>query len=96
MVPQGYFHRSFEPPVTEVAIRSTRREDLYIILAGWEAMGETAAFQIVINPAVMWIWIGGGLLTVGGVVALWGRRRPAPAVRGLAGDGELEDEAGLW
>ena len=96
MVPQRYFHRNFEQPVTEVAIRSTWQEDLYIILAGWEAMGETAAFQIVINPAVMWIWIGGGLLTVGGVVALWGRRRPAPAVRGLADDGELEDEAELW
>ena len=74
MVPEKLFHRSFEQPVTEVAIRSTLREDLYIALAGWDADG-TAAFQIMVKPAVKWIWIGGGFLLCGGLIALWTQKK---------------------
>jgi cytochrome c-type biogenesis protein CcmF len=76
MIPEKYFHRSFQQPVTEVAIRSTWQEDLYVILAGWDVSSGKAAFQLIINPAVMWIWIGGGLLACGGIAALLGHRRP--------------------
>ena len=80
LTPDKYFHRSYEQPVTEVAIRSTWREDLYVILAGWDVSSGKAAFHLIINPAVMWIWIGGGLLACGGIAALWGRRTPAQAI----------------
>jgi cytochrome c-type biogenesis protein CcmF len=64
-------------PVTEVAIRSTLREDLYVILAGW-SNDNTAQFTIMIRPAVKWIWIGGGFLMFGGLIALWAPRREKP------------------
>ncbi|OGO32371.1 MAG: hypothetical protein A2Z29_02120 [Chloroflexi bacterium RBG_16_56_11] len=76
--PEKFFHRSFEQPVTEVAIRSTVAEDLYVILAGWDADG-TAAFTILVNPLVIWLWIGGVIFLIGGIVAFWPGRPGVPA-----------------
>ncbi len=72
--PEKSFHWNVEQWVTEVAIRSTLKEDLYLILAGVDE-GGLASFQILINPLVAWLWIGGGTLLAGGVLAWW----PAPA-----------------
>jgi cytochrome c-type biogenesis protein CcmF len=69
LVPEKNFHWNIEQWVTEVAIRSSLKEDLYVILAGLEE--GLATFQILINPLVVWLWIGGGLLLLGTVVAIW-------------------------
>ena len=75
LTPQKNYHYALENPwVTEVAIRSTLKEDLYVILASLEEDG-LAAFQIVINPLVTWIWIGGGVLLLGTAIAAWPRGR---------------------
>ena len=75
LVPEKNYHWVLDSPwVTEVAIRSNLKEDLYVILASLEEDG-LAAFQIIINPLVVWIWIGGVLLLVGTLVAAWPRRR---------------------
>jgi len=75
LTPQKNYHYALENPwVTEVAIRSTLKEDLYVILASLEEDG-LAAFQVVINPLVSWIWIGGGVLLVGTAIAAWPRGR---------------------
>jgi cytochrome c-type biogenesis protein CcmF len=71
--PKKVFHRSYEQPVTEVAIRSTPVEDLYVILAGWTEDG-TAIFRVIVNPLVVWIWVGGGFLVAGGLIAFWPSR----------------------
>jgi cytochrome c-type biogenesis protein CcmF len=76
LFPQKIFHVSYEQPVTEVAIRSTVLEDLYVILSGWE-QERTISLKVVINPLVMWLWIGGGVLLAGAVIALWPRRKSA-------------------
>lgn len=74
MTPEKYFHQSYEQPVTEVAIRSTPVEDLYVILGGWSEDG-SATFKVLVNPLVIWIWVGGALLLLGGVIALSPRAR---------------------
>ena len=79
LVPEKGFHWNIEQWVTEVAIYTTPAEDLYLILAGSEEDG-LAAFRILLNPLVVWLWIGGALLLCGGVLAWWpsaweGRRR---------------------
>ena len=71
--PEKYLHKNYEQPVTEVAIRSTVLEDLYIILAGWDKDG-TAAFKVLVNPLVLWIWVGGVIFLLGGVLAFWSDR----------------------
>ncbi len=61
---------SFEPS-TEAAIRSTLREDLYVIYAGAVNGTEEAVYRFTINPLVAWVWIGGAILVFGGVITLW-------------------------
>jgi cytochrome c-type biogenesis protein CcmF len=66
-------------PMTEVGIRSTFVEDLYVILAGLdEEVGignepefQRATFQVQVNPLVPWIWYGGLVIAVGTLIALW-------------------------
>jgi cytochrome c-type biogenesis protein CcmF len=89
-----YFNFSPESPVTEVAIKSTPVEDLYVILLGWDS-DESAALKVLVNPLVMWIWIGGGVLTVGGLIAFWPERRRVRAATAGGLDGiqnELESD----
>jgi cytochrome c-type biogenesis protein CcmF len=80
LTPEKYFHRSYEQPVTEVAVRSTLIEDLYVILVDSDANG-TTAFKVLINPLVNWIWIGGGIFVLGGLIAFWPERQRLPAPR---------------
>jgi cytochrome c-type biogenesis protein CcmF len=72
--PKKQYHRSYSQPVSEVAIRYSPVEDLYIIFAMWDH-DETAAFKVLINPLVTWIWIGGGVLFLGSLIALWPHKR---------------------
>jgi cytochrome c-type biogenesis protein CcmF len=66
-------------PVTEVGIRSTALEDLYVILASLDeqvGMGndpdfQRATFQVMVNPLVPWIWYGGLILALGTLIGLW-------------------------
>lgn len=81
LTPEKYFHRNYEQSVTEVAIRSTLLEDLYIILVGWDSDG-TTAFKVIVNPLVSWLWIGGIVLVAGGLIAFWPERRKPALSRG--------------
>ena len=79
LTPEKYFPYSFDNAVSEVAIRSTLKEDLYIILISAEKDGVTA-FKFIINPLVSWMWIGGWVFIIGGLIAFWpGRQQPSPA-----------------
>jgi cytochrome c-type biogenesis protein CcmF len=71
MTPQRIYGKSHEMWVSEVDVRTTLIEDLYVILAGWEDSGDVATFQFLVNPLVIWIWIGGGFILLGGLIAYW-------------------------
>ncbi len=74
MAPAKEFHRGHEQPNTEVDVHTTLIEDLYLILTGWEDDG-TANFRLIVNPMVVWIWIGGVVLLFGTVIAFLPDRR---------------------
>jgi len=76
MEPERNLHSNVDGSVTEVALRSTLKEDLYLVLASIESNG-LAAFQVIITPMVIWLWIGGVLLIIGTLVAAWPAARPA-------------------
>jgi len=68
--PERVKYPTHPQPATEPAIYSSYKEDLYVILSGWEEDG-TATFKILINPLVKWLWIGGYVLIFGTIFALW-------------------------
>ncbi len=71
MTPAKWFFRSRpDQPTTEVAIRHTLAEDLYIAMAGFELGEQTASVEVHVNELVNWIWIGFALLAVGTGIAL--------------------------
>src|SRR6266849_277894 len=63
-------NNTFEPS-TEVGIMSGLRVDLYVVLAGLVNGTEQAVFRFTINPLVWWVWFGGFVLVIGGLIVLW-------------------------
>jgi cytochrome c-type biogenesis protein CcmF len=56
---------------TDVAIRRSIAEDLYLVLAPDVDFGtQTISLQVVVNPLVNWIWLGFGVLAFGTGIAL--------------------------
>jgi cytochrome c-type biogenesis protein CcmF len=65
------FRRPTFEPSTEVAIRSNLQEDVYITYAGSVGGTEEAVYRFTINPLVWWVWFGGFVLALGGLVTMW-------------------------
>jgi len=79
LTPEKYFHFGSGSTASEVDISPMPHwwlpvEDLYVILAYWTTDG-TTTFQVLVNPLVNLIWIGGGVLTLGGLFAFLPYRR---------------------
>jgi cytochrome c-type biogenesis protein CcmF len=55
---------------TKVALRSTPREDLYVVLSGVSADGSTCEIKAHVNPLVYWIWVGAAIMILGTVITL--------------------------
>jgi cytochrome c-type biogenesis protein CcmF len=72
--PEKRFYKRPEQPATEVAFRSTMRDDLYVILGTMGDDGK-ATFQAYVNPLVWWLWFGGVVLVLGTGVAAFPARR---------------------
>src|SRR5207302_3409665 len=64
-------------PSTEPAIRSLLREDLYVVLGGTVDGTEQAVFRFTINPLVWWVWYGGMIVALGGLIVMWPGGSPA-------------------
>jgi cytochrome c-type biogenesis protein CcmF len=74
--PQRRFYDKEENSNSEVANWSTLRRDAYVTLAGWEDGGRIVALEVIVNPLVAWMWIGGIVMTAGGVLCLLPRLVP--------------------
>jgi cytochrome c-type biogenesis protein CcmF len=71
MQPAKWFFRKHESqPTTEVAIRRSFAEDLYIVMPGYDVKDQTASLEVHINPLVNWLWMGFGVLAIGTGIAL--------------------------
>ncbi len=68
---------TFEP-ATEVGIIESANLDVYLVYIG-SSDEQTAEVRLNFNPLVWWVWLGGALMAVGGLVVMWPqaeRRRP--------------------
>jgi cytochrome c-type biogenesis protein CcmF len=73
-------------PIGTPSIKYGVLKDLYSSVLGFEGdAGGRATFRFFLNPGVMWLWVGGGTMALGGLLAAWpGRRRvllPGPPIR---------------
>jgi cytochrome c-type biogenesis protein CcmF len=68
---------------SDVAIDSTIRRDLYMVLTQLREDG-LARVSVFVNPLVVWLWVAGVIIALGGLLAAWPgppavRREPAPS-----------------
>jgi len=78
------FGRPTFQPSTEPGIMSLLREDLYVVMGGVVNGTEQAVFRFTINPLVWWVWYGGMIIALGGLIVMWPGGSPA-AKRSQAG-----------
>src|SRR2546425_2892950 len=78
------FGRPTYQPSTEPGIMSLLREDLYVVMGGVVNGTEQAVFRFTINPLVWWVWYGGMIIALGGLIVMWPGGSPA-AKRSQAG-----------
>jgi cytochrome c-type biogenesis protein CcmF len=65
------YHSHPDKPTSEVVIRTDLTEDLFLILGSGDPAEGWAVIRAVVNPLVVWIWIGGALLVIGALVAVF-------------------------
>jgi cytochrome c-type biogenesis protein CcmF len=77
LFPQEHFYYASGQPMTIPGVRSTIKDDLYVILVGWEPIAEEGAtFKIYHNPLVNFVWMSGAVFILGAIIAIWSRRDP--------------------
>lgn len=70
LVPSKTFLKNQEQPVTRVAIRSRPSGDVYAVLAGYDFQHQQGVFEVHDNPLIGFLWLGGTLMCLGGVLTL--------------------------
>ncbi|MCI0691651.1 heme lyase CcmF/NrfE family subunit [candidate division KSB1 bacterium] len=68
--PEKRLYLTHEQPTTEVALHSSWRDDLYLVLAGYDEEKQEATFSAYVNPLVVWLWIGGWVMAIGTFFAM--------------------------
>jgi cytochrome c-type biogenesis protein CcmF len=85
LVPEKRLHAGSKQPHTMAAIWSTPKQDLYLILASIDKQG--IAIRALINPFMMWMWIGAYVIGIGTLIVMWPERKGRrPALRGVRED----------
>lgn len=79
MRPAKRFYPAEQQPIGTVDVRSTAREDLYLVLSSFAQDGTTATVKALVRPLMMWIWFGGWVMVLGSLIAIWPDRRRALA-----------------
>ena len=90
MTPSLNLYPAASEPIGTPAIRYGVVEDLYGSVLGFDGEGERATFRFLVNPGVTWLWIGGTVIALGGVVAGWPPRGTSRVSRPAEPRRELE------
>jgi cytochrome c-type biogenesis protein CcmF len=76
--PQRNFHLAQQQPQSEVAIRTTPLEDLYVVVQSFDPDG-AAGIHAFVNPLTWWIWAGAAVMLLGMGVVISGNAPTAVA-----------------
>jgi cytochrome c-type biogenesis protein CcmF len=81
MSPALKFFPKRDSPIGRAVYRSTFAEDLYVILSGFSEVDQNqATLKILVRPLIVWMWIGGFIIALGTIVAIWPSPRPSAKV----------------
>ena len=78
---RNIYDKTPDQPTSEVGLRMTPAEDVYVILNGWEDGGGSATFTVYVNPLTMWMWVGGLFVVLGTLVSVWPHPHPVRTSR---------------
>lgn len=70
------YYINAKQPTTEVSLRSTLVEDLYVTMPGI-GRGNEITLKVAVNPLLIWVWLGSTLMVIGGILAIIPSRRKA-------------------
>jgi cytochrome c-type biogenesis protein CcmF len=73
-------------PVGSPSIHRGPVWDLYASVVALQDNGRSATFRFYRNPGVNWLWVGGALMALGGLLAAWPARRRRPDVPRRSGE----------
>ncbi|MEO8247576.1 MAG: cytochrome c-type biogenesis CcmF C-terminal domain-containing protein, partial [Chloroflexota bacterium] len=62
-------------PIATPGVHTFAAEDLYVTLLQADPSSGTASIQVFLNPLVAWIWVGGFVVVLGAIFAVWPERR---------------------
>jgi cytochrome c-type biogenesis protein CcmF len=95
MAPEKRVYAVNGQPQTMVANHSTMRWDLYLVYEGTDQATGLPIIKAFLNPLVMWIWVGLGVVVFGTLVAMVPNLSPARAAVAVpaAKPGRLEGQA---
>lgn len=82
---KAIFHSSPNMPTSEIDIRTTPLEDVYVALVNFDPQTGTAAFKIFIGPFTWWFWLGGTILLFGTLICMWPTREDVVTLRPTPG-----------
>ena len=57
------------------AVKTSLDEDLYLNLVKMDEDGKRIGLQVIIEPLIFWLWLGGGVMALGTTVSMWPSRR---------------------
>jgi cytochrome c-type biogenesis protein CcmF len=82
MHPSYDYWFGYKDHFAEVAVRTTPAEDLFtsLVWTGYDPEDKSATFRVLVNPMIVWIWVGGGFFLLGGVVAFSAREKQLSGV----------------
>ena len=81
--PAQRFYESSDTPIPTPAVHSSAARDVYVNLMAFKEDGSSATIRVLVEPLVVWIWLGGGIVCLGAFVGFWPQRKRyarAPAV----------------
>lgn len=73
--PRMNFYQNQRDPIGSPAVFYNLKEDLYLILGAFDQQGQWVTIKAMVSPLVTWLWIGGGIILCGAVIAAWPSRR---------------------
>ncbi len=87
--PRINFYKATGQNIATPAVKSSLTSDLYLTLMAVDPEGgDHATVRAIVNPGIVWLWIGGMIMGVGALIAIWpwGRSRVRAAGAELLAD----------